>query len=207
MMKHKIFIDSNKGFTPVFFLILMAYFRQWDNPTAFLYLALHGSYGLLWVIKSNLFPDKAWERRVSWAYGLLSWFGLCLYWIGGWIVFSQAVQAPPWWLGACGSIYIFGVFFHFTADMQKYTSLKNNPDHLITDGLFGRVRNMNYFGELLIYAGFGLLAMHWLPVVVLLLWVAVIWLPNMARKDRSLARYPGFEAYRKRTSLFIPFIY
>lgn len=206
-MKHKSFIDSQKGFTPIFFLILMAVFRQWDNPTACVYLALHGSYGLLWVMKSKIFPDKTWERQVSWAYGLISWLGLCLYWVGGWIVFSQAVQAPAWWLGACVSIYVFGVFFHFAADMQKHTSLKTNPDHLINDGLFGRVRNMNYFGELLIYAGFGLLAMHWLPIAILLLWVAVIWLPNMSRKDRSLARYPDFEAYRARTSRFIPFIY
>jgi len=206
-MKHKFFIDSNKGFTPIFFLILMVYFKQWDNPTAWLYLALHGSYGILWVMKSNIFPDKTWERPVSWLYGLLTWFGLCLYWVGGWIVFSQAIRAPAWWLGFCATIYIFGVFLHFASDMQKHTSLKYNPNHLITDELFSRVRNMNYFGELLIYAGFGLLALSWLPIAILLLWVAVIWLPNMARKDRSLARYPEFEAYRKRTKLFIPYIY
>jgi hypothetical protein len=29
-------------------------------------------------------------------------------------------------------------------------------------------------------------------------------LPNMRRKDRSLARYPTFAAYRARTKLFIP---
>jgi steroid 5-alpha reductase family enzyme len=28
----------------------------------------------------------------------------------------------------------------------------------------------------------------------------------MIRKDRSLSRYPGFEAYRRRTRLFIPFV-
>jgi protein-S-isoprenylcysteine O-methyltransferase Ste14 len=99
------------------------------------------------------------------------------------------------------------MFFHFATDMQKFVSLRLNPDHLITDGLFARVRNMNYFGELLIYGGFGLLAMHWLPVAILLLMVTVVWLPNMARKDRSLARYPEFEAYRRRTKRFIPFVY
>ena len=206
-MKHKFFIDSNKGFTPILFLILMAVFQRWENPTAFIYLALHGSYGILWVLKSKIFPDRTWERQVGWGYGLLSWVGLCLYWVGGWVVFSRGVQAPAWWLGVCVMLYIFGIFFHFTSDMQKYICLRLNPDKLITDGLFGQVRNTNYFGELLIYAGFGLLAMHWLPVVILLVWVVVIWLPNMARKDRSLARYPEFEAYSLRTSRFIPFIY
>jgi hypothetical protein len=32
------------------------------------------------------------------------------------------------------------------------------------------------------------------------------WPPNMRRKDRSLSRYPEFEAYRQRTKLFIPFV-
>lgn len=36
--------------------------------------------------------------------------------------------------------------------------------------------------------------------------LAVIWIPNMRKEDRSLARYPEFEAYRNRTKLFIPFL-
>jgi steroid 5-alpha reductase family enzyme len=66
---------------------------------------------------------------------------------------------------------------------------------------------MNYFGELLIYGGFGLLAMHWLPILILALWVAAFWLPNMHKKDASLSRYPDFAAYKQRSKLFIPFIY
>jgi len=206
-MKHKTFIDGNKILIPLFLLVLMLLYQQWQNPTACVYLALHGTYGILWVLKSNIFPDKTWEQQVSWLYGLATWFGLCLYWVGGWIIFSQGVQAPAWWLGFCVSVYIFGVFLHFTADMQKYISLRLNPGQLITDGLFTRVRNINYFGELLLYAGFGLLAMHWLPIAILLLWVIVIWLPNIARKERSLARYPEFKAYSRRTKRFVPFIY
>jgi protein-S-isoprenylcysteine O-methyltransferase Ste14 len=66
---------------------------------------------------------------------------------------------------------------------------------------------MNYFGELLIYGGFGLMAMHWLPVLILLVWIVFVWLPNMRKKDRSLSRYPEFEAYKARTRRFIPFIF
>ena len=65
---------------------------------------------------------------------------------------------------------------------------------------------MNYFGELLIYLGFGLLAMHWLPVLVLGLFVVVIWIPNMLRKDRSLSRYAEFEEYERRSKFFLPFL-
>ncbi len=161
-MKTKHFIDIHKGATALVVFAMLAAYAQWDNPTAWLYLALHGSYGVLWVLKSRIFPDKQWEQPATLAYGLVIWAGLSLYWVGGWIVMAYAVHAPLWWLALCVSIYAFGIFFHFAADMQKHTALQLRPGHLITDGLFAYSRNPNYFGELLIYAGFGLLAVHWL---------------------------------------------
>ena len=206
-MKQKYFIDSQKAITVLFILILMVLYHQLNNPTAWIYLALHGTYGILWVLKSRLFPDKAWEKETNLVYGLVIWVGLCLYWVTPWIITSQAVIAPGWYLGICISIYIIGVFIHFTSDMQKYCTLEYRPNQLITGGFFSRVRNINYFGELLIYTGFGLLAMHWLPIMILLIWVAAVWIPRMLKKDKSLSRYADFPAYKARTKLFIPFLY
>jgi steroid 5-alpha reductase family enzyme len=206
-MKQRHFIDSHKAATGIFVLALIAIYGQWDNPTAWVYLALHGTYGLLWVLKSRVFPDKQWEQPTRLAYGLVIWAGLTLYWIAPWLITSQEVQAPPWHLGMCISIYALGIFWHFASDMQKTMFLKLKPEHLMTDGLWSRLRNPNYFGELLIYLGFGLLAMHWAPLLVILLFVLIIWLPNMRRKDRSLARYPDFESYKARSKLFLPFVF
>lgn len=204
-MKQKHFIDSHKGITALAILTLMALYDQWHNPTAWVYLALHGTYGILWVLKSRLFPDRQWEQPTGIAYALVIWGGLSLYWIAPWLLMSRAVHAPPWYLGLCISLYTVGVFFHFASDMQKHTALKLKSG-LIRDGFFRLSRNPNYFGELLIYLGFGLLAMHWLPLLVIALFLAVIWVPNMLRKDRSLSRYPEFDAYRRRTKMFIPFL-
>lgn len=206
-MKQKVFIDSHKGLTFLAIFGMMAYFNQWQNITAWIYLAMHGSYGLLWVLKSHIFPDKQWEQEKSLGYGLYIWAGLSLYLISPYLINSHATTAPPWMLAMCLSIYIFGIFLHFTADMQKYIELKYNPGHLVTDGLLSRVRNINYFGELLIYLGFGLLAMHWLPLLVILLFIIIIWAPNMFKKDKSLSRYPEFAQYKCQTKLFIPFLY
>lgn len=207
-MKMKHFIDSHKGATAFFVLALMALYAQWQNPTAWVYLALHGTYGLLWVWKSRVFPDQAWEAPTTWAYGVGAiWGGLSLYWVAPWLLMRNGVQAPGWYLGLCLALYSIGVFLHFGSDMQKHTALKLKPGHLIQDGFFARVRNPNYLGELLIYTGFGGLAMHWLPGVILAAWVTLYWLPRMWRKDRILADYPEFEAYRQRSKLFIPFLY
>lgn len=206
-MKQKHFIDSHKFVTGPAILLMMAFHSQWQNPTAWVYLALHGTYGILWVLKSRIFPDKSWEEETGLGYGLVIWAFLTLYWIAPWIITSQGVQAPVWYLGLCVSVYVFGVFLHFTADMQKHEALKLQPGRLITDGLLAYSRNINYFGELLIYLGFGLLAMHWLPIAVLALALAAVWVPNMLQKERSLARYPEFDAYKRRSKFFIPFVF
>ncbi|MBN1148161.1 MAG: DUF1295 domain-containing protein [Anaerolineales bacterium] len=206
-MKQKFFIDTHKAVTALFVLILMAFYNQWQNPTAWVYLALHGMYGIFWVLKSNIFPDQAWEQKTSLAFGLTIWGSLSLYWIAPWVLVSRNVDAPGWYLALCISMYSLGVFTHFVTDMQKHVSLRLRPGQLISDGMFTRLRNPNYFGELLIYTGFGLLAMHWIPMVVLLIWVTLYWLPRMFQKDRVLAGLEGFEAYKQRSKLFIPFLF
>lgn len=205
-MKQKHFIDSHKCATAPAVLLFMALYQQWENPTAWIYLALHGTYGILWTLKSRIFPDKSWEKKTGIWYGLVIWGALTLYWIAPYLITSRNIQAPGWYQAICISMFAFGVFLHFTADMQKHVALQLRPGQLITDSIMARCRNINYFGELLIYLGFGLLAMHWLPIAVLLVMIAAVWVPNMIRKDKSLARYPEFEAYRQRSSLFIPFI-
>jgi steroid 5-alpha reductase family enzyme len=205
-MKKKHLIDPIKGMSFLVVLVMIAVYDQWHNPAAWVYLALHGTYGILWALKSWFFPDQQWEEPLSPGFAVVIVGGLAVYWIAPWLLTSRGVEAPPWYLGLCISLYTFGIFFHFASDMQKHTSLALHPG-LITGGLWSLSRNPNYFGELLIYLGFALLALHWLPIVILALFVAVYWYPNMRKKDRSLARYPEFPAWKSRTKLFIPFLF
>ena len=206
-MKQKHFIDIHKGATGPLVLFLIYYFNQWDNTTGWVYLALHGSYGIMWVLKSKIFPDTTWEATCSIWYGMYIWGGLTLYWISPWIIMSGGVENTPMYLGICIALFAMGVFFHYAADMQKHAHMKLQPGKLITDGMMYRCRNTNYFGELLIYLSFALLSHHWLPIVVLASFMCIIWYPNMLRKDNSLSRYDKFKEYKKRTSLLIPFLW
>ena len=212
-MKQKHFIDIHKGLNSLFILFLMYYFDSWNNLIAWIYLALHGTYGYLWILKSKIFPDKQWENKTSIGYGLVIWAGLSLYWISPYIIITGNHMIPfniplyPVYIFFCISLFIFGVFLHFTSDMQKYISLKLNPGNLIYDGMFQRVRNANYLGELLIYLGFTLLAIDWAPIIALLIFIAIIWVPNMIKKDKSLSRYPEFKNYKKKSYKFIPYIW
>ena len=187
-MKQKFYIDSHKGATFIYILALIYFFQDFTsikNVNVYIYLALHGTYGILWIAKSRIFPDTRWEAKCSTWYGLLIWIGLSLYWISPYIIITENIQSPNWYISMCISMYIFGIFLHFTSDMQKFIQLKYNPNNLITNVMFSRIRNINYLGELLIYLGFSLLAMHWLPIIALLSFVIIIWIPNMIKKDKS----------------------
>ncbi len=209
-MKQKHYIDSHKGATLFYILFLLYLFKDnldINNINIYIYLALHGTYGILWVLKSKIFPDRQWESYCSIWYGLLIWVGLSLYWIAPYIIITKNIHPPFWYISFCIIIYILGIFLHFTSDMQKFIQLHYNPNNLITNGMFFKIRNTNYLGEFLIYLGFSLLAMHWLPIVSLLLFIIIIWIPNMIKKDKSLSRYENFKDYKKTTSSFLPFIW
>ena len=212
-MKQKYFIDIHKGLTSVFILFLMYYFNSWDNLIAWIYLSLHGTYGILWILKSRIFPDKQWENKTSIWYGLFIWSGLSLYWVSPYIIITGNHFLPfnisinPIYISCCITLYIFGIFLHFTSDMQKYINLKLNPGHLIKDDMFKKLRNTNYLGELFIYIGFSLLAFDCAPLIVLSIFMFAIWIPNMIKKDKSLSKYDDFKEYKNKTKRFFPFLY
>ena len=208
-MKEKHFIDAHKGITFIYILALIYFYNAYSNITIWVYLGLHGTYGVLWVLKSMIFPDKSWERRTGLLYGIVILCGLSLYWISPWIIVSgyfndeQMVVAPNWLISFTIFSFGLGVFLHFSSDMQKYIFLKINPGQLITDGLFKKSRNINYVGEFFIYLSFALLSMHWLTVLILIVFVGIVWVPNMIKKDKSLSRYSEFKNYKSNSRIFL----
>ena len=209
-VKQKHIIDFAKGITWALVLYLIYLYNQQDNITAWIYLCLHGSYGIMWVLKSYIFPDKTWESKVGIPYAMLIFIGLILYWAPAYIITSNSHQASN--LIIVISIFIFsiGVFYHFVSDMQKFIFLKNNSG-LIKDGFWKQCRHPNYFGELLIYLSFLLLVVEssqwWIPTAVLLLFIIAVWIPNMIKIEKSLSRFDDHHEYKRKTPFFIPYLF
>ncbi|KAA8499320.1 hypothetical protein FVE85_6905 [Porphyridium purpureum] len=175
------------------------------------YAAMHATYGLLWVVKAYCFPDHGFFIKLSAPLWLFCFAMGNIHWITAWLALSSPAQKYDEWLILVALIiYVVGVFLLFTSDCQKYFFMQlRNPANkqLMQDGLFARCRNPNYLGEILIYSAFATLARHVLPWAILAAYTSGLFLPNMLEKDRSLARYPDFSAYKARSGMLIPRVF
>ncbi|MBV8882531.1 MAG: DUF1295 domain-containing protein [Chroococcidiopsidaceae cyanobacterium CP_BM_RX_35] len=195
-------LNLNKGLTSLVVVGLMLVYQNFTLGP-WIYLALHGTYGMLWLLKDRIYPDKQWEQEISFRQGIFIFGIAALYWVAPWLLVSSRTVASAPLLAIAISLNILGVFLHYVSDAQKYFTLKYHPG-LITEGLFARCRNTNYLGEILIYLSFALIAQHWLPFLILAILGGVIFLPNMLKKDQSLSRYPGFVDYQAQSGLLLP---
>ena len=176
---------------------LMFWFDNFSTG-AWIYLALHGSYGFLWLLKDRIYPDPKWEERVSIPYAILVFFALGLYWIAPYILISQDKVPGAPVMAAAVALNMFGTVLHFGSDAQKYFTLKYRPG-LITEGFFARCRHTNYLGELMIYTGFAMLSMSWMGYIGISLFFTFVFIPGMLKKEKSLARYAGWQEYKRST--------
>jgi protein-S-isoprenylcysteine O-methyltransferase Ste14 len=197
------YINAHKALVIPVVLGLMSYYRNWSTE-ACVYLAIHGSYSILWLIKQSSYPDRRFDKPQPLWIGLLFVFlPLAGYYAAPYLLISRHVAVPPALVVLALSLYAFGIFLHFVGDAQKYYTLRLKKG-LIREGLFARTRNPNYLGEILTYLAYAVLAMHWLPYLIVAAWGFGFFLPSMLRKDQSLSRYPEFPEYRARTGLLLP---
>lgn len=215
LLKFAWVINTQKAGTFAFLGLVMALYADRSpaatSLAAWIYLALHGSYGLVWVMKDVAFPDPNWQKKITLGSSALVFGTLALYWSFGWLLISGIAQ-PHYplpekvWFCLCISVCILGCVIMIAADAQKYFTLRVRRG-LITDGMFRYIRHPNYLGEMMIYGSFALLVMHWFPVLVLAMIWGGLFSINMIMKEASMSRYADWADYRRRSWWLVPFVF
>ncbi len=175
-------INFFKGATLPVMLFLWLHFQGPQGPslTGAVYVGLHGAYGIVWVFKDLLFPDKSWQDSITIPAGLFLGGGLLMYWAGGYFCMVHG-EAPAALVLLAVLLWGVGVAVMIATDAQKHFTLRVKAG-LITDGMFTLCRSPNYLGEVMLYAAYALLSRHPLPWIWLATVVFLYFWPNMTRK-------------------------
>lgn len=217
-------INLSKALTgPVMFGLILAAGNF--NVGPIVYATMHAVYGILWVLKQVIFPDKNFMKKASEVVGFnlgvdldvqnplvehllfLSMFiGVDLYWLGGISLILSGNDVHPLRISFAVALYGFGIFLHFGADIQKFERLKHKKG-LITDGFFAICRSPGFLGEILIYCAFFVMCpLGWMLYTSIL--VMILGVPSfIIGKERSISRYPEYAEYKSKTALLIPFVF
>lgn len=175
-----------------------------------IYLCLHISYCVWWLLEQWLFPQRS-QQIFTEKIGLITFFFI-LSFVGvffalpGYFAFinlnpinySTVLVALP--------LYIFGSLINTAADVQKMTA-KTMSASLVKDGIWRSIRHVNYLGDLMRYTSFsvvsGSLWSFLLPSMVFL-----IYLQRIAQKEQSMTtKYPDFTAYQQSSTRLFPWLW
>ena len=153
-------INTAKVLTVVLLLVLAALIGVWDMRQV-LYLSLHISYCLWWLLEQWLFPERRqqlFRERVGVAgFGFALLFIGVLYSLPGLLAFLNPVPISQTSVALGLGLFSFGSLINASADVQK-TTAKAMGAGLVCDGIWRRVRHVNYLGDLLRYLSFAVVA-------------------------------------------------
>lgn len=205
LLRLKNVINFQKGGTFLYVLFLMKYYNNY-NVTSYIYLALHGTYGLIWLIKDRIMPDQSWERRITLPSAFFSFAAvLGPYWIFPYFTVKNRLDASNLTLFSAVSLHTLGVVLMMASDSQKYFTLQIQRK-LISNGWFAKVRNTNYLGEMMIYFSYALLSRRKESFLILSYIWSLLFIPNMMNKDNRILKKDGGPEYIKNSSMLLPFI-
>lgn len=162
-----------------------------------------------------------WRREAGPSWWWRSWFKVFL--LQGFIlcivalplaaqIGADTAPVPTGWDVAGIAVWLVGFLFESVADWQMLRFRRSNDGsgHVMDSGLWRFSRHPNYFGETLVWWGFGLMALSveggWVALIgpICITWLllrvsGVTMLESMLSESKS-----GYADYVRRTSSFIP---
>ncbi len=175
-----------------------------------LYLCLHISYCVWWLVEQWFYPQRR-QQLFNEPIGVGGFISTLLivgvfYTLPGYLAFINPEPLSLTVLVVALPLFIFGSLINACADTQKLTA-KQYGAGLVKDGLWRFSRNINYFGDLLRYLSFSIVAGSiWAYLVPTL--IALIYLQRIFQKEKvMLQKYQDYAEYQKSSTRLIPFLW
>jgi len=108
-------------------------------------------------------------------------------------------------------IWLTGFFFEAVGDWQlrQHLARPESKGKLMTSGLWRYTRHPNYFGEAAMWWGVFVIGFEvdygWLGIITpVLITYLLIFVSGVPMTERAFQARPGWKAYKRRTSMFLP---
>jgi steroid 5-alpha reductase family enzyme len=139
-------------FITILCLIIFALIYGVHDYRQVLYLCLHISYCLWWLLEQWLFPQRRQQLfteqvSISAFIGILLFVGV-FYSLPGYLAFTNTNPIDYLTVAIALPLYIFGSLINTGADVQKMVA-KSMGGSLVDDGIWRSVRHINYLASLL----------------------------------------------------------
>jgi len=144
---------------------------------------------------------------------LIFGFQAILAWIISLPLLGAVLSATPlnWLDYAAVSLWLVGLFFEAVGDQQlaEFRRDPRNRGQVMDRGLWRYSRHPNYFGEIVLWLGYGLIGLAFggwwaLPSVALMIFL-ILRVSGVSLLDRRLSESrPGYREYAERTNALIP---
>ncbi len=145
----------------IFCLIALALIYGVNDERQVIYLCLHISYCLWWLLEQWLFPQRR-QQLFTEKIGILTFLTVILfvgvfYSLPGYFAFTNSNPVTYLTIAITLPLYIFGSLINTGADVQKMVA-KSMGSGLVKDGIWRSVRHVNYLGDLMRYTSFSVMA-------------------------------------------------
>lgn len=151
------------------------------------------------------------KRKIPWEESFSIPMAFALYYIGFSILVLPSDQ-PVDGLDYFGILlFLSGSFINTGSELQRHFWKKRpeNKGKLYTEGLFKYSMHINFFGDLLWVSAYAIITRNYYSIAIPVLLFCLFSYFNIPKLDNYLQGRYGqqFQAYRKKTKKFIPFIY
>jgi protein-S-isoprenylcysteine O-methyltransferase Ste14 len=174
---------------PIFLLIGCAILFGIHDVRQVIYLCLHISYCVWWLVEQWFYPKRG-EMLFNEPAGVFEFIFILfyvgfLYTLPGYLAFVNPEPISMITVGIALPLFFFGSLINASADAQKLTA-KEFGAGLVQDNIWRLSRNINYFGDLMRYLSFAVVAGSlWAYIVPGQ--VMALYLLRMNQKDLSPA--------------------
>ena len=175
-----------------------------------LYVCMHISYCLWWLIEQKIYPDRR-QQIFTEKVGTAGFVAALLivgvfYTLPAYLAFTNPTDLSLIATATAIPLFYFGSLINTAADIQKATA-KTAGAGLVRTGIWSRIRHVNYTGDLMRYLSFSIVAGSlWaflVPLSILLLYIQRI----QVKEASMRIKYKDFVDYKLKSFRLIPGIW